>query len=210
MWSLLSLSWIDKEERIKHMKKVHLSKNDSYCVMPAIMLSAILFVTHMYIGAGIASYIKYDNWNIFEVMNYGAPGEKFEINENAENDGRSYTAGKMNVTLEKSWYSNKFKMGYCYFVITYEGRDMRLEDIDVESIESEMLFGPDKKYSLKLINYKTFADMYSVKYYTTKEALYVAFKIVSGDIKQGEKFAVSLEDKCNDVKIGVFEFGEVE
>ncbi|MBE5927397.1 MAG: hypothetical protein E7270_10590 [Lachnospiraceae bacterium] len=190
------------------LRKKYLYRNiKRYCVMPAITIITLLFV--VFIGASIATYVKYNNWNIFEVMNYGDPGEKFEANEIAEDDGRSYTAGKMNVTLEKSWYSEKWRMGYYYFVITYEGRDMRLEDIDAKQIESEMLFGPDKNYALKLINYKTFADMYSIKYYTTKDALYVEFKTVAGDIKNGEKFAISFEDKRNMEEVGVFEFGEV-
>ena len=198
----------DTESWENSIRKNNMHRNvKCYFIKPAIIITALLFLG--YVGVSIAAYVKYSNWNVFEVMNYGDPGEKFEINQVAEDDGRSYTTGKMNVTLEKSWYSEKWRIGYCYFVIKCEGRNMRLEDIDIEQIESEILFGPDNNYSLKLKNYEFCAHIYAIEYYITEDTLHLAFKITTDVVKNGEKFAISFEDKKSMKEVGVFEFGEV-
>lgn len=171
-----------------------------YCI---ILIPPILVV----LAVCVTSYIMYDNYNIFQVMNFGDRGEEFEVDSRAVEDGRSFAAEGMTVTLEKSWYDEDIKEGYCYFVISCEGRDMRLENIEVlRHGQTSIYFGKNNMCELYLLNMDGFGRMYDIKYYTTKEALYLGFNFEIDRVLYGCMFGIDFVNWYNH-KSTTFEFG---
>ncbi len=200
-----AISNIDRgelDEWEKSFQKAILKKRITrYCIIFIPPLLAVLAVC-------ITSYIMYDNYNVFEVMRFGNRGEEFEVDSRAVEDGRSFYAEGMTVTLEKSWYDEDAKQGYCYFVISCEGRDMRLEDIEVLKYgQKSIQFGMDNKYKLELVNMDEFGRMYDIKYYTTKEALYLGFNFEIDKVWYGCMFGINFVDWYNGNLGMCFEFG---
>jgi len=155
----------------------------------------------------LISYIRYDNYNIFEVMNFGDRGEWFEADLRAVEDGRCFTSKNTKITLEKSWYDEEKKEGYCYFVISCEGVDMRTESIEVSRYgQKSIKFGKNNKLELYLLNIDGFGRMYDIKYYTTKEALYLGFNFELDKVLYGCMFGIDFVD-WNNYKSMSFEFG---